>query len=185
MQFLRPVRQGIVARQGWTRGLKSTPYTELSIGVPKELTALERRVAQTPESVGKLVKEGFTVRVEAGAGKLADFSDAAYTQAGASIVSREEAFSSSLVTMVNVPTKDEAAMVKDRMLLSFIWPGQNPELMEQFKSQGTTAFAMDCIPRVLSRGQAFDALSSQVRPHLLCLRLLLDRSDVTHRRLWL
>ena len=62
-----------------------------------------------------------------------------------------------------MPTPEEAKLVGDRMLLSFLFPAQNPELLEQLKGQGATAFAMDCIPRTLSRGQAFDALSSQVR----------------------
>ena len=60
-----------------------------------------------------------------------------------------------------MPTPEEAKLVGDRMLLSFLFPAQNPELLEQLKGQGATAFAMDCIPRTLSRGQAFDALSSQ------------------------
>ena len=80
-RFLRGVRQ-----------LQSTPYSELSIGVPKETVALERRVAQTPETVTKLVKAGFTVKVEKGAGVAASFSDASYEKAGASIVDRDAAF---------------------------------------------------------------------------------------------
>ena len=61
---------------------------------------MEKRVGQTPESVAKLVKEGITVKVEAGAGAAADFSDAAYEKAGASVVSRDEAWGASLVTKV-------------------------------------------------------------------------------------
>ena len=91
------------------RGFKSVPYGELSIGVPKETTALERRVAQTPESIKKLLKEGFgSVLVEKGAGAGADFSDAAYTAVGATIVDRDAAFGASLVTKVMPPTPDEA-----------------------------------------------------------------------------
>ena len=60
-----------------------------------------------------------------------------------------------------MPTPEEAKLVGDRMLLSFIWPAQNPDLMKQLQDQKATVFAMDCIPRTLSRGQAFDALSSQ------------------------
>jgi len=78
--FLRPSRQatrlpGLVHP---TRNVSGIPYADLTIGVPKELANLERRVAQTPESVGKLTKAGFNVLVEKGAGKLASFSDAAY-----------------------------------------------------------------------------------------------------------
>ena len=82
-----------------------------TIGVPKELANLERRVAQTPESVGKLTKAGFNVIVEKGAGLNSSFSDAAYTAAGAKLVDREEAFKANLVTKFNVPTPEEAALV--------------------------------------------------------------------------
>jgi NAD(P) transhydrogenase len=144
------------------RGLKgSVPYGQITIGVPKETAALEKRVAQTPESVAKLVKEGFSVMVESGAGLQASFTDAAYTSVGAQIVDQKAAFGADFVTKVIQPTKDEAAMVGDRVLMSYIWPAQNPELLEQLKAQKATVFAMDLIPRTLSRGQSFDALSSQ------------------------
>ena len=92
-----------------TRGLKSTPYGELTIGVPKESVPLERRVAQTPESIKKLLKEGFgAVLVQKGAGAGSDFSDAAYAAAGATIVDRDAAFGASFVTKVMPPTPDEA-----------------------------------------------------------------------------
>jgi hypothetical protein len=159
------IMRGLVVRRSLARSLctsiRGTPYAELSIGVPKETAALERRVSQTPETVGKLVKEGFTVRVESGAGAAASFSDSAYAEAGAQLTDRAGAFSASLVTKVTVPTPEEAKLVGDRMLLSFIFPAQNPELLEQLQAQKATVFAMDCIPRTLSRGQAFDALSSQ------------------------
>ena len=83
-----------------SRSIYSVPYSELSVGVPKESASMEKRVGQTPESVAKLVKEGITVKVEAGAGAAADFSDAAYEKAGASVVSRDEAWGASLVTKV-------------------------------------------------------------------------------------
>ena len=158
--MMRRVVRRSLARSLCT-SIRGTPYAELSIGVPKETAALERRVSQTPETVGKLVKEGFTVRVESGAGAAASFSDSAYAEAGAQLTDRAGAFSASLVTKVTVPTPEEAKLVGDRMLLSFIFPAQNPELLEQLQAQKATVFAMDCIPRTLSRGQAFDALSSQ------------------------
>ena len=131
-RFLRGVRQ-----------LQSTPYSELSIGVPKETVALERRVAQTPETVTKLVKAGFAVKVEKGAGVGASFSDASYEKAGASIVDRDTAFGASLVTKVQVPTPEEAKLVGDRMLLSFLFPAQNGPLLEQLAAQKAAAFSMD------------------------------------------
>jgi NAD(P) transhydrogenase len=180
-------RAGVMRRLGalgaragrQVRGISGTPYSEMSIGVPKETTALERRVSQTPESVAKLVKEGFAVKVEKGAGELASFTDAAYTAAGATIVDKKEAFGASLVTTVNVPTKEEAEMVGSRMLLSFLWPAQNKELLDQLQKQKATAFAMDCIPRTLSRGQAFDALSSQA--NIAGYRAVIEASNVFGR----
>ena len=135
-RFLRVCPRGV-------RQLQSTPYSELSIGVPKESVALERRVAQTPETVTKLVKAGFTVKVEKGAGVGASFSDAAYEKAGASIVDRDTAFGASLVTKVQVPSPEEVKLVGDRMLLSFLFPAQNGPLLEQLAAQKATAFAMD------------------------------------------
>jgi len=133
----------------------------MTIGIVKETLHLERRVAQSPESVGKLIKEGFKVVVEKNAGALSTFSDAMYEAAGATIVDTKAAWGADFVTKVRVPTSAEAAMVENRTLLSFVQPAQNPELMEQLQKQGATAFAMDCIPRTLSRGQTYDALSSQ------------------------
>merc|ERR1719424_1867510 len=136
-------------------------YENMTIGIVKETLPLERRVAQSPESVGKLVKEGFKVVVEKNAGALSTFSDAMYEAAGATIVDSKAAWSADFVTKVRIPTSAEAAKVENRTLLSFIQPAQNPELMEQLQKQGATVFAMDCIPRTLSRGQTYDALSSQ------------------------
>jgi len=140
---------------------------------------MEKRVGQTPESVAKLVKEGITVKVEAGAGAAADFSDAAYEKAGASVVSRDEAWGASLVTKVMPPTEEEAKLVGDRMLLSFIFPAQNDALVKQLQAQKATVFAMDCIPRTLSRGQAFDALSSQA--NIAGYRAVIEASGVFGR----
>ena len=89
------------------RNVSGVPYENMSIGVPKELAALEKRVAQTPESVQKLTKAGFNVLVEKGAGAAAKFPDAAYVAAGAQIVDRGAAYKASLVTKVAVPTVEE------------------------------------------------------------------------------
>lgn len=64
---------------------------------------------------------------------------------------------------------EEAKLVGDRTLISHIYPAQNPELVQQFQDQKSTVFSMDCIPRTLSRGQAFDALSSQANIQVLDL----------------
>ena len=139
--------------------IKGTPYEDLTIGVVKEIDPAENRVAQTPESLAALLKAGFSVVVEAGAGAAAGFADADYTAAGATII--DDAWAADIVTKVNPPTLDEAAKLGDRTLLSMVQPAQNGDLVAQLEAQKATVFAMDCIPRLLSRGQAFDALSSQ------------------------
>ena len=168
----RPFR----AAASLSRSITGTPYDQMTNGVVKELAAMEKRVAQSPESVGKLTKAGFKVVVEKGAGVKSSFSDAMYTAAGASIVSKEEAFKASLVTKVNVPTPEEAKLIEDRMIMSYIWPALNPDLLLQFQDQKSTVIAMVCIPRTLSRGQSFDALSSQA--NIAGYRAVIEASNV-------
>ncbi|KAG8461493.1 hypothetical protein KFE25_001097 [Diacronema lutheri] len=157
--MLRSRGTGLAQRA--SRALSGVPYGKLSVGVPKETAHLEKRVAQTPETVGGLVKEGFTVRVEKGAGEAASFPDAAYEAAGAKITDAAGAYGCSIITKVAVPSAEEARMVGDKTLIGFFWPAQHKELLEQMQAQKATVFAMDMIPRTLSRGQAYDALSSQ------------------------
>ncbi|CAN0035672.1 unnamed protein product [Ectocarpus fasciculatus] len=137
------------------------PYSEMSVGVPKEITPLEKRVAQTPDTVAKLVKLGITVNVEAGAGEASKCSDKGYEAAGANIVGKDKVWKSDLVMKVNPPTPEEAALLESRAIMSLFWPAQNKELLEQMAKQGATVLAMDQLPRTLSRGQSFDVLSSQ------------------------
>ena len=80
---------------------------------------------------------------------------------GATIVSSAEAWKSDIVIKINPPSSAEAKLVEDRTLISQINPSKNEALLEQFQKQGSTVFALDCIPRMLSRGQTFDTLSSQ------------------------
>lgn len=141
---------------------KGTPYKHLTIGVPKETFPLEKRVAATPESVSKLVQPGFTVQIEKDAGLASHFSNVDYEKAGAKLVSNEEIWKNSDIVMkLRPPTMEEAAKLGDKTLISFIYPAQNKELVKQLQDQNATVFAMDCIPRTLSRGQTYDALSSQ------------------------
>ncbi len=136
----------------------------MQIGVPKEILAGETRVAASPKSVEQLLKLGFEVSVESGAGELASFENSAFEAAGAKIVSTEEVWNSDLILKVNAPLfseeTDEIALLKDgASLISFIWPAQNPELMEKLSSKNINVMAMDAVPRI-SRAQALDALSS-------------------------
>ncbi|ARJ65862.1 NAD(P) transhydrogenase subunit alpha [Magnetospirillum sp. ME-1] len=135
----------------------------LTIGVPRETFPNEKRVATVPDVVEKLIKLGFSVVVETGAGALANFDDESYMAAGASIAkSATELWdSSNVVFKVRAPSMDEVALIKEgTILIGFIWPAQNPELMEALKARKITVLAMDCVPRQLSRAQKMDALSS-------------------------
>jgi len=114
------------------------------------------------QSVSKLVKPGFTVLIEEGAGVSSYFNDADYAEAGATIVPADEIWKSSDIVMkLRPPTTTQASALEDRTLISYLYPGQNNDLVKQLEDQRATAFAMDCIPRTLSRGQTYDALSSQ------------------------
>jgi NAD(P) transhydrogenase subunit alpha len=134
----------------------------MQIGVPKEVHAGEKRVATTPEVAQQLQKLGFEVSVEAGAGAAANFTDEAYREAGCTIASSaDELWSNAdIVLKVRGPEDGEAARLgPDKTLISFIWPAQNPELLEQMTASGATVMAMDSVPRI-SRAQKMDALSS-------------------------
>ena len=132
------------------------------IGVPKETAAGEKRVATVPEVVEKLVKLGFGVRVQSGAGDAANFSDDVYRAAGAEIVPDAAQLwaSSDIVFKVRAPSGDEVQSMREgQTVVSFIWPAQNPELMQMLAAKKATVLAMDSVPRI-SRAQKLDALSS-------------------------
>jgi len=133
------------------------------IGVPKETFAGEKRVATVPEVVAKLVKLGFRVAVETGAGDAANFADETYRAAGAEVVPTAAALwaKSDIVFKVRPPTAEEVALMREGgTLVDFIWPAQNPELMQQLAAKKATVLAMDTLPRQLSRAQKMDALTS-------------------------
>ncbi|MBV5287421.1 MAG: Re/Si-specific NAD(P)(+) transhydrogenase subunit alpha [Methyloversatilis discipulorum] len=133
------------------------------MGVPREIFPGEKRVATVPDVVTKLAKLGFGVIVETGAGDLADLSDGAYREAGASIAgSATELWSSAdIVFKVRPPTADEVALMHEgQTLIGFVWPAQNPELMQQLAAKKVTVLAIDALPRTLSRAQKMDALTS-------------------------
>lgn len=137
--------------------------TPQRIGVPREIFPGEKRVATVPDVVTKLTKLGFGVVVETGAGDLADLSDGAYREAGASVAgSATELWSSTdIVFKVRPPTADEVALMHEgQTLIGFVWPAQNPELMQQLAAKKVTVLAIDALPRTLSRAQKMDALTS-------------------------
>jgi len=133
------------------------------IGVPKETAAGEKRVATVPDVVEKLVKLGFAVAVESGAGDAANFADDTYRAVGAQVVpSAAELWAQSdIVFKVRPPSPQEVGLMREgATLIGFIWPAQNPELMQQLAAKKATVLAIDALPRQLSRAQKMDALTS-------------------------
>ncbi|EGI77310.1 Re/Si-specific NAD(P)(+) transhydrogenase subunit alpha [Hylemonella gracilis] len=141
----------------------TTPVAQ-RIGVPREIFPGEQRVATSPEVVEKLVKLGFAVTVESGAGAAANFSDEAFLAAGADIAADATALwtKADVVFKVRPPTPAEVSQLREgATLIGFVWPAQNPELMQQLAARKATVLAIDCLPRTLSRAQKMDALTSQ------------------------
>jgi NAD(P) transhydrogenase subunit alpha len=138
------------------------------IGIPKEISPNECRVAATPDTIQKLQKLGFDVLVEAGAGSAANFSDESYQRAGCRIIADTQALWSEaeIILKVRPPqfhpqvNQHEAELATEGMtLISFVWPAQNPDLLATMAQREVTVLAMDAVPRI-SRAQKLDALSS-------------------------
>ncbi|XP_005810073.1 NAD(P) transhydrogenase, mitochondrial-like [Xiphophorus maculatus] len=150
----------------WRSTSPGIPYKQLTVGVPKEIFQNERRVALSPAGVQALIKQGFNVVVESGAGEPSKFPDEQYAQAGATIKDVKDVLASDLLVKVRAPTFNpglgahEVDLMKESStLLSFIYPAQNPELMDMLSKKNATVLAMDQVPRV-TIAQGFDALSS-------------------------
>ncbi|KAF6126048.1 nicotinamide nucleotide transhydrogenase [Phyllostomus discolor] len=164
-EFLRTfhTHQALQCKSPTNQGI---PYKQLTVGVPKEIFQNEKRVALSPAGVQALVKQGFNVVVESGAGEASKFSDDHYRAAGAQIQGTKEVLASDLVVKVRAPMLNqelnahEADLLKDSgTLISFIYPAQNPDLLDKLSQRKTTVLAMDQVPRV-TIAQGYDALSS-------------------------
>ena len=134
----------------------------MKVGVPSEISPGELRVAATPKTVKRLLKQGFEVYIQHNAGVKAHYSDKEFEEAGAKIVPLASDIygKMDIVLKVKEPTFEEVGMMrKDLVLLSYLWPAQNPELLQKLADQGVNAVAMDAIPRI-SRAQKMDVLSS-------------------------
>ncbi len=130
------------------------------IGVPRESRPGETRVAATPKTVEQLLKLGYQVAVEAGAGAAASFDDAAYAAAGATVAHPATVWGADIVTKINPPSDEEIALLRQgAILVSLAQPALNPALVDKLAAAGVTAMAMDAVPRI-SRAQALDVLSS-------------------------
>ena len=133
--------------------------------VPKEVVEGEARVACTPETTKRYVKEGFDVIVESDAGKHAHFTDEHYRNAGAKIVAGAEAEaawgSADIVLRVYPITPDEASKIKEgAILIGFMSPHKNLDSVRILRDRKVSTMAMELVPRI-SRAQSMDALSSQ------------------------
>ncbi|WP_020684007.1 Re/Si-specific NAD(P)(+) transhydrogenase subunit alpha [Marinobacterium rhizophilum] len=140
----------------------------MRIGVPKEIDEGEKRVALTPEVAIQLKKLGFTLAIETGAGDEASFDDDLYREAGVDIVDdpKELWHSCDIVMKVRPPSPHPELgfygielLGKGQTLISFLYPAQNPEMLQELSDRGVTALSMDSVPRI-SRAQKMDALSS-------------------------
>uniref|UniRef100_H2ZIS5 NAD(P) transhydrogenase, mitochondrial n=1 Tax=Ciona savignyi TaxID=51511 RepID=H2ZIS5_CIOSA len=138
------------------------PYKDITIGVPKEILEHEKRVALSPAAVAVLKKIGYNVNIEKSAGDKSEFSDAMYTELGASIGSKSDVFASDILLKVRAPELSEIDQLKpNSTLFSYIYPTQNPDLLEKLAQKNMTVFAMDQVPRVtIAQVSAFDVLSS-------------------------
>jgi NAD(P) transhydrogenase subunit alpha len=130
----------------------------MKLGIPKETAAGERRVAVVPQVARRLVASGHEVVVESGAGIGALIPDTAYADAGATI---GDPWSADLIAKVAPPSDAEIGRLgESSILVGFLAPRSNPEIVAKLKDAGVTAFAMEAVPRI-SRAQSMDALSSQ------------------------
>lgn len=134
----------------------------MKVGIPRETVTTESRVAATPKTVQRLIKQGFDVYIEAKAGEKASISDQEFKDAGAKIVSSAtELYNEiNIILKVQALTPAEISLVKSGTLVaSYLWPAQNPELLNLLANKKINAVAMDAIPRI-SRAQKMDVLSS-------------------------
>jgi len=132
----------------------------MNIGIPKETLTGENRVAASPTSVRELLKLGFSIQVQKGAGTKSSFTDQEFIDSQALLVTKKVCWQSDIIFKVNAPTLDEVAQMKEGAhLVSFIAPAQSPELLEALRAKSITTFAMEMVPR-MTRSQSMDALSS-------------------------
>ena len=132
----------------------------MHIGIPLETHASETRVAATPETVKKLIAQGHTVHVQAGAGLLAAYPDAAYVAVGAELVNAADALSCELVLKVRAPHATEIAAMRSGAAVVGMLEPFNASGLQAMNAAGLTAFALEAAPRT-SRAQSLDVLSSQ------------------------
>src|SRR5690554_384019 len=130
------------------------------IGVPREITPGETRVAAIPETIKKFIANQHSVVVERNAGTAAHYPDEAYEQAGATLVDTAQALSADIVLKVRRPSADEQTHLKTGSVLIGMLDPFDIEGLQQLAPSGVTAFALEAAPRI-TRAQSLDVLSSQ------------------------
>ncbi|RDA84409.1 hypothetical protein CP532_2906 [Ophiocordyceps camponoti-leonardi (nom. inval.)] len=158
------------------------PYNRIVIGVPTEVFPGERRVALTPTNVAVLLKKGFDrLIIQRGAGAVAGFLDEEYEKAGATLADDATAVWSDahVILKVRSPSAQEVEAIQDsQVVISFLQPAQNQDLVRRIAERNATCFAMDMIPRI-SRAQVFDALSSMA--NIAGYKAVLEASNIFGR----
>jgi NAD(P) transhydrogenase subunit alpha len=135
----------------------------VKVAIPKEKDQDERRVALVPDTATKLIAAKLDVSIESGAGSGAFIPDEAYEKAGVKIVKEARALlaDADAVLKVQAPALDEVALLKSgSVLISFLQPATQGDVVNSLARQGVTAFSLELLPRI-SRAQSMDALSSQ------------------------
>ena len=135
----------------------------MKVGVLKETTPGERRVALVPEMLARLRGAGLDVLVQSGAGDGAWFADSAYAEAGAAIVSRDELLADAgLVITIGRPDEHVVGALRPgQAVLGMLNPLADPAFAAELAARGVTAISLDGLPRTLPKAQAMDALTSQ------------------------
>src|SRR6478672_5723250 len=137
-------------------------------GIPKEIHPGEKRVAAMPQTILRLIKLGFEVAVESGAGHGVNVSNGEYRETGASVIddTRELWATSDLIMKVRPPEDNkelgvhEADLLKEGgWLIGFVWPAQHKDILDRLAKRDATVFGMDCVPRI-TRAQKMDTLSA-------------------------
>ncbi|MBD0345303.1 MAG: Re/Si-specific NAD(P)(+) transhydrogenase subunit alpha [Coleofasciculus sp. Co-bin14] len=135
----------------------------MRIAIAREIEVGEHRVALVPDIVARLVKQGLEIWVESGAGEGSFFTNEAYEAAGAKIIYDTAALwgEADILLKVGIPKDHEIHQLREgSMLISFLNPFGQPQIIQQLANRKITTFAMELIPRT-SRAQSMDALSSQ------------------------
>lgn len=131
----------------------------MRIGIPKE-PAGQPLVSATPDTVGKLVKLGYEVVVETGAGARASYPDQLYREAGAEVVGPQEVWQAEIITTLDTPPEDKIEQIRpESVLIARLGVRANPDIAEVFAGRDVTAISMDAVPRI-TRAQSLDVLSS-------------------------